>query len=100
MTKKSAIRLNYKEILKAAIDKELDTDSKIAAAIGVSVTQLWRAKLPIDDPRYNSPGSNFIAGVLKTFDGPFERFFFLEVDIRGRIETNEKGGDQDAQEII
>jgi hypothetical protein len=96
VTRKSAIRLNYKEFQKAAIDKELDTDSKIAAEIGVSVTQLWRARLPINDPRYNSPGSNFIAGVLKTFDGPFERFFFLESNIRGRINDSNEGGEQDA----
>jgi hypothetical protein len=76
--KKAAIRLNEKELRKAAIDKDLETNAQIAEAIGVSVSQLWRSSLPIDDPRYNAPGQTFIAGVLKAFGEPFERFFFLE----------------------
>lgn len=75
---KVSIRLNEKELRKAAIDKNLDTNAKIAEAIGVSTPQLWRATLPTDDPRYNSPGQSFIAGVIKAFGEPFERFFFLE----------------------
>jgi hypothetical protein len=75
--KKAAIRLNVKELKKAAIDQNLETNAQIAEAIGVTITQLWRASLPVDDPRYNSPGQALIAGVLKAFGEPFERFFFL-----------------------
>lgn len=77
--KRNIIRLNTKEFMKAAIDKDFTTDTEVAAAIGVSVTQIWRAKLPTGDPRHNSPGAGFIAGVLSAFDGPFERYFFLDV---------------------
>lgn len=79
--KKAAIRLNEKELRKAAIDMNLETNAQIAEAIGVSVPQLWRATLPVDDPRYNAPGQSFIAGVLKAFGEPFERFFFLGDDV-------------------
>lgn len=72
------IRLNVKEFMKTAIDLNLRNDTQIAAKIGVSVTQLWRVKLPPDHPHYNAPGPVFIAKVLNTFGGPFEKFFFLE----------------------
>lgn len=75
---KATIRLNERELKKAAIDHKLETNAQIAEAIGVSVSQLWRATLPPEDERYNAPGKNFIAGVLKAFGEPFERFFFLE----------------------
>lgn len=81
---KYIIRLNTKEFMKAAIDHGIQNDTELAAKIGVSVTQVWRAKLPVNDPRYNAPGTAFIAGVLKAFGGPFERFFFLDEVIRGR----------------
>nr|WP_276532168.1 hypothetical protein [Heyndrickxia oleronia] len=74
---KAAIRLKENELKKAAIDHNLNTNAQIAGAIGVSPSQLWRASLPPDNPRYNSPGPAFIAGVLKAFGEPFERFFFL-----------------------
>lgn len=77
-SERAAIRLNENELLKAAIDHNLDTKTEIAKAIGVSPSQLWRATLPLNDPRYNAPGQSFIAGVLKAFGEPFERFFFLE----------------------
>lgn len=76
--KKAAIRLNENELRAAAAMQGLKRDNQIAKAIGVSVSQLWRASLPVEDPRYNAPGQNFIAGVLKAFGEPFERFFFLE----------------------
>lgn len=82
---KCVIRLNTKELMKATIDIDIKNDTELAALIGVSVTQMWRAKLPTDDSRYNAPGTSFIAGVLSAFDGPFERFFFLDGVIRGRI---------------
>jgi hypothetical protein len=75
--KKAAIRLNKKELRKAAIDRNLETNAQIADAIGVSVQQLFRASLPVSDHRYNAPGQTFIAGVLRAFGEPFERFFFL-----------------------
>lgn len=74
---KVAIRLNENELRKAAIDHNLETNAQIAHAIGVSPSQLWRATLEPADPRYNAPGQSFIAGVLKAFGEPFERFFFL-----------------------
>lgn len=81
---KNIIRLNTNEFMKAAAEHDLGTDTELAAKIGVSVTQLWRAKLPSTDPRHNAPGTAFIAGVLSAFDGPFERFFFLDSVIRER----------------
>ncbi|KYD04152.1 hypothetical protein B4102_3301 [Heyndrickxia sporothermodurans] len=88
--KKATIRLNENELRKTAIDYGLDTNAQIAAAIGVSVSQLWRATLPLDDPRYNAPGKNFIAGVLAAFGEPFERFFFLDESVANA--TNERVG--------
>lgn len=76
--KKAAIRLNVKEVKKAAIDHNLETNQQIADAIGVTTAMLWKATKPIDDPNYSEPGKDFIAGVLKAFGEPFERFFFLE----------------------
>lgn len=76
--------------MKAAIEHEISNDTELAAKIGVSVTQVWRAKLPVDDPRYNSPGQAFIAGVLGAFGGPFEKFFFLDEVIRGRSENKKE----------
>ncbi len=82
------IRLNKKELMRTANDHGIQNDTELAAKIGVSVTQVWRAKLPVDDPRHNAPGPAFIAGVLAAFGGPFERFFFLDEVIRGRIKTS------------
>lgn len=82
--KRFIIRLNTKEFMKAAIDHDIANDTELAATIGVSVTQIWRAKLPADDPRHNTPGPTFIAGVLGAFNGPFEKFFFLDEVIRPR----------------
>ncbi|WP_010278907.1 hypothetical protein [Paenibacillus senegalensis] len=73
---KYTIRLNVKEFMKAQIDKDIASDVELAKKLGVNKTQIWRAKLPVDDPRHNSPGPAFIAGVLKVFGGPFERYFF------------------------
>jgi hypothetical protein len=76
--KKPVIRLNTKELLKAAIDHDIKSDMQLAALLGVSATQIWRAKLKTDHPQYNAPGPSFIAGVLSAFGGTFEQFFFLE----------------------
>lgn len=65
--------------MKAQIDRDIPTDAALAKLIGVSPSQVWRAKLPPDDERHNAPGVQFIAGVLGAFDGsPFEKFFFVE----------------------
>ena len=77
-TKRPVVRLNVKEFMKAQIDSEISSDKEVAARIGVSVTQIWRAKLPATDERHNAPGGTFIAGTLLLFGGPFERFFFLD----------------------
>lgn len=75
---RAAVRLNEKELRKAALDKDLKTNKEIAEAIGVSVFQLRRAMKEPDDPDYNAPGEKLIAGVLAAFGEPFERFFFLK----------------------
>lgn len=53
-------------------------DSQMARKMGIGRTQLWRATLPESDPRYASPGTQFIAGALNVFrDARFEDLFFL-----------------------
>ncbi|CRF28814.1 Uncharacterised protein [Mycobacterium tuberculosis] len=84
---KYTVRLKVDALMKAANEKNLVTDTELAAAIGVSSTQIWRAKLPVGHPRHNAPGTSFIAGVLAVFGGPFDRFFFLDEVIRERINT-------------
>ncbi len=81
---KITVRLNVEALEKEQQRRGIVSDTELAASIGVSVTQLWRAKLPVDDPRHNSPGPTFIAGVINAFDGPFEKFFFLEKVVRPR----------------
>lgn len=81
---KKLIRLKVKELMKAQIDSDIATDAALAKEIGVSPSQVWRAKLPVTDERYNAPGVQFIAGVLGAFGGPFEKFFYIEdVEIPG-----------------
>lgn len=81
---KYVVRLNVDELMKAANEQGFSTDTELAAALKVSVTQVWRAKLPVNHPQHNSPGTAFIAGVLSVFGSPFERFFFLDKVIRAR----------------
>lgn len=75
---RKVIRLKVKELMKAQIDRDISTDADLAKRIGVSPSQVWRAKLPPDDERHNAPGVHFIAGVLGAFDGTFEDFFYVE----------------------
>lgn len=75
---KKVIRLKVKDLTKAQIDKGIPTDAALAEAIGVSASQVWRAKLPITDERHNAPGVQFIAGVMGAFEAPFEDFFYFE----------------------
>ncbi|MCZ8520162.1 MULTISPECIES: hypothetical protein [Paenibacillus] len=54
------------------------TDQNFAVHIGISRSQLWRAKLPSTDKRF-SLGHDFIAKVLHTFhDKKFEQLFSIE----------------------
>ncbi len=77
--KEATIRLNVKELMKAQIDADIKSDKELAELIGVSTTQIWRAKLKPSHPKYNQPGPKLIAGILNTFKGEkFERFFFVE----------------------
>lgn len=76
--KKRIVRLKVKELMKAQIDHEIKTDSELAKKMGVSASQVWRAKLNPDDDRYNCPGNHFIASVLLLFDEPFEKFFYID----------------------
>lgn len=75
---KMIIRLKDKELKKAQIDMDIPNNATLAEMMGVSTTQVWRAKLKPNDVRYNAPGIHFIAGVLHVFGGPFERFFYLD----------------------
>jgi len=69
--------------LKAGILDNLQNDLKMndqefAEFIGVSRSQLWRAKLPAVDKRF-SLGKDFIAKVLAAFPNlTFEDIFFLD----------------------
>ncbi|MFS1514593.1 hypothetical protein VQL36_19500 [Chengkuizengella sp. SCS-71B] len=76
--KRHTVRLNVKELMRAMTEFGIESDVELAAKLGISKTQVWRAKLPINDDRHNSPGPIFIAGVLKAFGGPFERFFVTD----------------------
>jgi hypothetical protein len=54
------------------------TDQEFAEFIGVSRSQLWRAKRPPTDKRF-SLGLDFIAKVLASFPSrTFEDIFFLD----------------------
>ena len=75
---KSIIRLNTKELMKAQIDFEIKTDADLASMMGLSPSQVSRAKLNPNDSNYCAPGNQFIAGVLQVFHGPFEKFFYRE----------------------
>lgn len=75
---KMAVRLKVKELMVAQIEKGIPNDTELAKCIGVSTTQIWRAKLPPTDERHNAPGNQFIAGVLSTFEGPFEKYFNVD----------------------
>jgi predicted transcriptional regulator len=61
------------------LQKELDkTDQEFAEFIGVSRSQLWRAKLKPTDKRF-SLGQDFIAKMLQAFNSyKFEELFFLQ----------------------
>ncbi|MCE3203503.1 hypothetical protein [Paenibacillus sonchi] len=87
------LRLNVKELSKAQIDNDIPNDTELSKIIGVSTTQLWRAKLSPYDNRYNAPGNFFIAGVLHAFGGPIEKFFYVDDVEKKRGEQRELTGD-------
>lgn len=72
------IRLRVNELTKAQIERGIPSDASLAVVLGVSASQVWRAKLSPNDERHNAPGNHFIAGVIAAFDEPFEKFFYLE----------------------
>ncbi|MEK5171792.1 hypothetical protein NST63_00860 [Heyndrickxia sp. FSL W8-0496] len=75
---KKTVRLKVKELMKAQIDHDIKSDAELAEKMGISPSQVWRAKLQKHDKRYNTPGNQFIAGVLSVFNCPFEKFFYIE----------------------
>ncbi|MEG6521092.1 hypothetical protein [Desulfotomaculum sp. 1211_IL3151] len=80
----AVIKLKVTEFNKVAKSK-YKNDLELAAAMGISTTQLWRARLPDNDPRHNDPGKEFVAGTLKALPCmKFEDLFFLADPLRGR----------------
>jgi hypothetical protein len=80
------------------VKQEKWSDGELAIKMGVSTTQIWRVRLPDDDPRHNDPGGEFIAGVLTAFPGlKFNDIFFLVTDLR---ERNEKGKPKQLKEVM
>lgn len=75
---KKTVRLNVKELMKAQIDHDIETDAILAQKMGVNASSVWRAKKNPSDEGYSAPGNHFIAGVLRVFGGPFEKFFYVE----------------------
>lgn len=64
--------------MKAQIDLDIKTDAQLAEKMGISPSQVWRAKLKSDHAQYSVPGNQFIAGVMSVFGGPFDRYFYIE----------------------
>lgn len=83
------IKLRIYDFNKTVTEEGL-SDAQLADAMGISTTQLWRARLPEHDPRHNDPGPDFIAGALTVFPNKkFEDLFFLRVASRERNKTGE-----------
>lgn len=60
------------------VQKKLNmTDKEFATHIGVSRSQLWRAKLQPDDKRF-SLGQDFIAKTCLSLNKQFDDVFFLD----------------------
>lgn len=78
------IKLNVKAFDNAAKSRGW-TDVELAKEMGISTTQLWRVRLPEEDPRHNDPGKDFIAGALRAFpEKKFDELFFLARPLRDR----------------
>lgn len=90
---KKIIRLKVKELMKAQIDRDIKNDADLAVLMGVSSTQIWRAKLAPEDERHSIPGNQFIAGVLAVFGGPFEQYFYIdEAELQLELGVEVDGG--------
>lgn len=75
---KKVVRLRVKELRKAQIDMDIHTDAILAEMMGISGSQIWRVKRPLNDEQHTDPSNQFIAGIMDVFGGPFERFFYLD----------------------
>jgi hypothetical protein len=73
------MRVLLKQGVLDVMQKEREmTDQQFAEFVGVSRSQLWRAKLTPTDKRF-SLGQDFIAKILKSFPKySFEDIFFLD----------------------
>lgn len=78
-----AVKLKVKEFNEAIKIKGW-SDTEASAIMGISTVQLWRVRLPDDDPRHNDPGGDFIANTMVALDKKFEDLFFLSDDLRVR----------------
>lgn len=56
-------------------------ESKLAEKMQVSRTQIWKARLPLNDSRHCSPGVAFIAGALEAFPGTEFKDLFKTIKI-------------------
>lgn len=70
------VKLNVGQ-LDEAIKSRGWTNREAAKKIGISQVQLWRAKLPDDDPRHNDPGNEFISGAIRALGKNFEDLFIV-----------------------
>ena len=70
------------------------TDNELSKIMNISTTQLWRVRLPDNDPRHNDPGADFVAGALRAFPNKsFEELFFLveTLRVRNAVPTGTEG---------
>jgi len=76
---KTGARLNLKKLKELQKKHNIRFDTDLAEKLNVARSTLWRVRLPVDDPRYNAPGKDFIAKILKAFpEATFEELFFLD----------------------
>jgi hypothetical protein len=86
-----SVKLNVKKFNELQQEKGW-SDLKTAEEMEISPIQIWRARLPDDDPRHNDPGKEFISGALLAFEVKFEDIFFLSESLRSRNEEKRKKG--------
>lgn len=82
--KKYVVRLKVKQFMQAQLEQRIQSDKELTQYMNISITQIWRTKLPISDPRHNSPGNHFIAATLAVFGGDFHDFFYIE-ELKGEV---------------
>ena len=71
------IRLNIEALEAAQRDKGWN-ETELCKRSGLSRSQLWRIRLPEDDPRKQQPGNEAIAGLLNAFDMKFHQLFVVD----------------------